>query len=139
MRYLLDTNALSEPAKPRPDKGLMARLEKHRAEICRAAPVWHELLFGYRRLPPSKRRDQLGIYLIDHLAPSLSILPYDATAAAWHAAERARLGNLGRTPPFVDGQIAAVAGSCELILVTANLADYREFEGLELEDWTAPS
>lgn len=117
----------------------MERLETDRAEVCTASPVWHELLYGYRRLPSSKRRDELEIYLLEHLAPSLSILPYDAAAAAWHSVERARLEVLGRTPSFVDGQIAAVAGSRDLILVTANTSDYREFEGLELENWMATS
>ena len=79
---------------------------KHRDEVCTAAPVWNELLYGYRRLPTSKRREELRSYLRDRLEPSLAVLPYDAPAADWHAGERARLGRAGRTPAFVDGQIA---------------------------------
>ncbi|MCG8459138.1 MAG: PIN domain-containing protein, partial [Holophagales bacterium] len=59
MRYLLDTNILSEPMKTSPDPGLMVRLARHRSEVCTAAPVWHELLFGVQRLPRSKRRHRL--------------------------------------------------------------------------------
>ncbi len=41
----------------------------------------------------------------------------------------------GRTPPFVDGQIAAIAHSQGLTLVTANTEDFRYFDELELADW----
>ena len=51
------------------------------------------------------------------------------------SAERVRLATLGKTPSFVDGQIAAVAVVNELALVTLNVADYGAFEDLELVDW----
>ncbi len=66
----------------------------------------------------------------------MAVLPYDQMAAEWHAAERARLGAVGLTPPFVDGQIAAVAHVNDLTLVTANTRDFAHFEGLRIEDWT---
>jgi tRNA(fMet)-specific endonuclease VapC len=135
LRFLLDTNILSEPAKPRPNPGVMERLRRHRDEVATAAPVWHELLYGCERLPASARRQTLERYLEEVLAPSLAVLPYDAAAAAWHAAERARLEALGRTHPFVDGQIAAVARTRGLVLITRNRADYAEFPGLVVEDW----
>jgi tRNA(fMet)-specific endonuclease VapC len=65
----------------------------------------------------------------------MPILPYDADAADWHAAERARLAFAGRVPPFVDGQIAAIAVTRGLTLVTANVADFRPFAGLTVIDW----
>ena len=136
MRYLLDTNILSEPARPRPNPGVMAGIEDHRHDISTATPVWNELLYSCFRLPPSERRRKLEGYLMQILAPALPIFPYDVEAAAWHAAERARLASLGRTPPFVDGQIAAIARVRDLILVTRNASDYRDFEGLEVADWT---
>ena len=67
----------------------------------------------------------------------MQILPYDTAAAEWHATERARLIGLGRTPPFVDSQIAAIAYTQGLVLVTANIAHFREFAALEVEDWRA--
>jgi tRNA(fMet)-specific endonuclease VapC len=42
---------------------------------------------------------------------------------------------LGRTPPFVDGQIAAVARLNGLEVVTTNVEDYRDFEGITVRDW----
>lgn len=134
-RYLLDTNVLSEPAKPAPNLGVVRQIERHRTEIATAAPAWHELLYGCFRLPASSRRDKLEEYLLEVLAPSLPILPYDDRAAERHAAERARLSLLGKTPPFTDGQIAAIAYVHDLILVTRNVSDYEHFEGLVVENW----
>lgn len=134
--YLLDTNALSEPTKPIPNSGMTQRLRTNLPLIATAATVWYELLFGYFRLPDSERRRALEIYLFHYLAPRIAILPYDRAAAEWHASERARLGRIGLTPPFVDGQIASVARTQGLILVTANVRDFQNFEGLQVEDWS---
>lgn len=67
----------------------------------------------------------------------MPVLPFDLAAAEWHAAERARLEALGRTPPFADGQIAAVAATCGLTLVTLNAKDFEQFNGLTVEAWDA--
>ena len=99
--------------------------------------MWNELLFGCYRLPDSKRRERFELYVKEVLAPSLLILPYDARAADWHAAERARLGGSGATAPFRDGLIAAVARTQDLALVTRNVKDFRGFQGLVVEDWAA--
>ena len=105
-------------------------------QIATAATVWNELLFGYFRLPDSRRRRDLGRYLFRTLAPEITILPYTRAAAEWHAYERVRLGGIGLTPPFEDGQIAAVAYVNGLILVTANMRHFQNFQGLQVEDWS---
>jgi len=135
LRYLLDTNVLSEPIRKRYDVGLVARVGHHTPESATAAPVWHELVHGCERLPPSRRRTRLEEYVRGVVPASFPILPYDEAAAAWHAAERARLEAEGRPPPVVDGQIAAIAVVHELVLVTANVQDFDCFEDLSLEDW----
>lgn len=66
---------------------------------------------------------------------SFTILPYDEAAAKHHAAERARLEESGTTPPFVHGQIAAIARVNELVLVTGNVKDFAPFTGLKVENW----
>lgn len=65
---------------------------------------------------------------------TIPVLPYDEAAARWHGRERARLAALGRTPSFAAGQIAAIAHTHQLTLVTFNTADYADFSGLMLED-----
>lgn len=65
----------------------------------------------------------------------LETLKGDTATAEWHGAERARLVSIGRTPPHLDGQIASIAATNGLILVTFNLADFQHFRGLQVEDW----
>ena len=135
LRYLLDTNILSEPLRPRPNPRILDRLRRNQEELATAAIVWHELLFGCYRLPTSAKRAAVEDYLFQVVAPSIPILPYDEGAADWHAAERARLVSTGKTPSFADGQIAASARVNDLILVTLNTADYAGFQELTIEDW----
>lgn len=135
LKYLLDTNIVSETVRPKPSEKILARFKQHKDEIAIPAIGWHELWFGVKRLEPSRKRTTLEEYLNELLAISIPILPYDARAAEWHAAERARLTRIGKTPPFADGQIAAIAHVNDLILVTLNTADYQHFEGTTLQDW----
>ena len=55
-RFLLDTNMLSEPMKPEPNREVLRRFRKDEASIVLAAPVWHELVYGAALFPPSKKR-----------------------------------------------------------------------------------
>jgi tRNA(fMet)-specific endonuclease VapC len=134
-RFLLDTNVISEPLRPKPNGGVMARLKQHERELALAAPVWHELCYGCERLPGGKRRNAIRRYLQEVVAPSIAILPYDTSAAKWHADERARLEAIGMKTSFVDGQIAAIAKVNNLTLVTANQSHFTPFAGLRIEDW----
>lgn len=135
-KYLLDTNIVSEPLRPTPNAKVMARLKRHQDELAIATVVWHELWFGCNRLPASAKRAAIENYLNQVVAVSMLVLPYDQPAAEWHAAERARLTRIGKTPPFVDGQIIAIAHTNDLILVTLNPSDYAAFDGVTGEDWS---
>jgi tRNA(fMet)-specific endonuclease VapC len=138
IRFLLDANIVQEPLKPSPDANVLRRLAQHHAEFAVAATAWHELWFGCRRLPPSYKRTVVEAYLNELVVDAISILPYDAKAADWHASERSRLVTLGRTPPFADGQIAAIAAVNGLVLVTRNVADFAAYRGLIVENWFQP-
>ena len=134
-KYLLDTNVVSEPLRPSPAVGIMRRLREHEGEIAIPALVWHELRFGCSRLTRSQRREVIERYIEEVVLASFPVLEYDQEAADWHAIERARLESIGKTPPFIDGQIAAVAYVNKLILVTLNPADFQAFEGLQVQNW----
>ncbi len=135
MKYLLDTNTVSEPLRPRPNANVIRRLNEHGGEVAIPAPVWHELRFGCSRLAPSRRREVIERYIENVVRTSFPILEYGWKAADWHARERARLVGAGRTPPFVDGQIAAIAHVEGLILVTSNTGDFLAFDDLGVESW----
>lgn len=135
MRYLLDTNVLSEPVRSTPDAQVVATLRNHSGELATTSIVWHELIYGAERLPEGEKRTYLFTYLTEVVRTTVPILPYDAQAARWHGRERARLARLGRTRPFVDGMIAAVAATRGLTLVTRNVPDFEHFADLDVENW----
>ena len=135
IKYLLDTNVVSEPLRPKPSGTVLRKLQKHEQEIAIASVVWHELRFGVERLPSSRRREVVERYLEEVVLPAIPILAYDQWAAEWHARERARLVSRGGTPSFADGQIAAIAHIHDLTVVTFNEADFRRFEGLQVTTW----
>jgi len=136
-RFLVDTNVLAEPLRPRPDGRVLARLERHASEWAIAAPTWCELIFGAERLSRSKRREIVDAFVARLASSSVEVIPYDAEAAAWHARERARLEATGKPRPLVDGQIAAIAAVDDLTLVTRNIRDFAPFRGVRVVDWAA--
>ena len=136
LRYLLDTNAVSEWVKPTPDATVLKSLQRHHDARAIAAPTLQELAYGFARLAPGKRRDQLELWL-NELAQRLPVLPFDAQAAWWLGVERARLGRVGIQLPHVDGEIAAVAQTAQLVLVARNVKDFERIEGLVVECWHA--
>ncbi len=134
VKYLLDTNILSEASKKIPDKSVLEKLRRHEYEIATAAIVWHELGYGCERLPVSRKRELIESFLRD-VRQVMPVLPYNEEAAEWHAGEHARLSSQGLTPSFADAQIAAVASVNSLILVTRNISDFEHFSGLTIENW----
>jgi tRNA(fMet)-specific endonuclease VapC len=134
-RYLIDTCVISERLKPAPDEGIVEKMRRHEGEIATGSPVWHELVYGCSLLPISKKRNAIEEYLLRVVAVGIPILPYDSQAADWHGKEQARLAREGQTPPFVDGQIAAIARIHDLEIITVNVKDYLPFEGVRIRDW----
>jgi tRNA(fMet)-specific endonuclease VapC len=53
----------------------------------------------------------------------------------WYAKERVRLQTLGKPYAYADGEIAAIAVSQNLTLVTRNTKDFMHFQALILENW----
>jgi tRNA(fMet)-specific endonuclease VapC len=109
MRYLLDTNIIAEPTKPKPNPRVIGYLTQYTEEVAIFSVTWHELWFGVEHLSLSRRRQNLQEYLQNLITASLPIVPYRAEAAKWFASERSRLIKLGLTPSYPDGQIAAIA------------------------------
>ena len=132
--WLLDSNVLSEALRPSPNVGVMARLARFDGEMAIAAPVWHELRYGWLRMPDGQRKDAIARYLQD-VVVLLPILPYDANAARIHAELRHGRERSGQTLPFVDGQIAAIAMARGLTLVTRNTRDFSCIAGLRVDNW----
>lgn len=134
LQFLLDTNVVSELTKAVPNPALVTMLQRHEAECAISAPTVEELAFGCARLPAGVRRAWFRTW-IDGLVGRTRVLPYDLRAAAWLGEERARMAGIGRPAPRTDGEIAAIAVSNGLTLVTRNTKDFEGFAGLVLQDW----
>ena len=138
MRYLLDTNVLSEGLRPAPNEMVMARLKENRAVVATASAVVHELVYGVARLPPGHRRDEVQSYVRTLLNSSLPVLPYDEPAAAWHGRHRAEAERAGQAVGFADGVIAATAAVNDLTVVSRDTSRFAAL-GVSVEDWWAMS
>ncbi|QTR53905.1 type II toxin-antitoxin system VapC family toxin [Thiothrix unzii] len=135
MRYLLDTNILSEQTKPLPDPNVISRLELDGIFACTSATVWHELWHGIHLMPTSQRQQELTDYMTMLVEDGLEILPFCQHAAEWLAQERVRLKRLGLTPSKYDSEIAAVAIVNHLTIVTRNVDDFASFADVRVENW----
>lgn len=135
MIFLLDTNVLSEPVKPRPNIRVQTHIQQRQFDVCVSATVWQEFALGIELLPPTQRRMRLVDYRHFLQQIGLEILPFDQNAAEWMAREQARLYRAGRAPVYRDLQIASVAAVHDLILITRNVRDFEHFLGIRLENW----
>ncbi len=135
LKYLLDANVLSEPTKKKPNLNVLQKLEIHAGEYCTAVTVWHEMHYGMERLVDSQRKASFFAYLQTLERSGLSVMPYEKSAGLWLAQERARLSRQGISIPFADGEIAAVAFTKRLILVTRNVDDFSMYGQLAIENW----
>jgi tRNA(fMet)-specific endonuclease VapC len=90
-----------------------------------------ELVFGAHR---SERLVE-NLALVDELLEIVTVLPFDTTAARRHAELRDILRRTGMPLAELDLQIASIALSRGLPLVTHNSAHFNRIPGLVLVDW----
>jgi tRNA(fMet)-specific endonuclease VapC len=135
IKYLLDTNILSELSKNKPDSNVVSHVTQYGDNCSTASIVIHEINYGINRLEEGNIKKNLQLFLKQLETYKFQIFPYDTKAACYHASERARLVKKGLTPAFADGQIAAIASTNNLILVTRNRSDFINFNDLLLENW----
>ena len=135
MRYLLDTNMISEPMKLETNAGILSRLALDSIFSCTSATVWHELWYGINLLDDGKRKSKLASYLNLLSEEGFEVLPFCKKAAHWLAVERVRLKTKGIIPAKYDSEIAAVAVVNQLVVVTRNVDDFSIFKDLAIESW----
>jgi tRNA(fMet)-specific endonuclease VapC len=130
IRYLLDTNSLSDVV--RNPQGAVAGhiLRVGEASICTSIIVAAELRFCAQK----KGSRRLTSRVADILA-TLDIKPFEAPADVTYAAIRADLERAGRPIDANDLLIAAHAVTLDLTLVTDNERDFRRIRGLVVENW----
>ena len=136
--YLLDTNMVSEIMKPNPDKNVISKISEYEKLIALPSTVWTELMFGVNTMPDGKRKDFIFSKLVDDIQAAYEIIQYDNHAAWIQADIRSRLQENGTPVDFPDTQIASIAVSNGMILVTRNTKHFepiQEISTLMVENW----
>lgn len=133
MSFILDTNALSEPQRPRPDAGYMAWLDEQvPLHLYTSVLSIGEIRHGALSLPPSARRDAIETWLIKALSSfGARIIAIDVRVAeTWGTVMRGHRQK-GLTISAVDELIAATALTHDLTVVTRNVRPF-ESSGCKL-------
>ena len=138
MSFLLDTNAVSEWTKPRPNPGLIGWMESiDEDRVFISVITLAELSYGVERLAPGARRRRLEAWL-GHEVPLRfegRILPVDANIAeAWGKAV-SRSAAAGRPIGAMDAFLAVTAEFHHLTLVTRDVSDFKLLKAV-LNPWS---
>ena len=127
MRYLLDTNVLSELTQTRPDEDVLRWFADHQpVDLCTSTIVLGELRLGIEKREPGRRTRELDRWYRFRL-PSLlqgGTLPVDSFVAEHYGRLRAAQFRAGLLRGELDTWILATASVHGLIMVTRNVLDF---------------
>ncbi|GEL65676.1 PIN domain-containing protein [Kozakia baliensis] len=134
MRYLLDTNILSNFTKASPSERLVAWMaEQNDEDLYIASFTVAELWRGILEMPSGKRRHALEAWFIGAQGPQTlfagRILPFDYKAGLIWAELMAAGSMSGRSRSSLDMIIAAIGKSNDCVVVTDNV---RDFSGIDV-------
>ena len=126
MRFLLDTNVISEIAKPRPNARMLNWLLAHEMASVIPSVAVAERYQGAHNAPKEQRVRLLAE--VDHFISEFgeTVVPFDAEAAKVWGEYVSRPALKQKPRSYPDTQIAAIALSRGLTVVTRNTQDFPE-------------
>lgn len=133
--YLLDTNVLSELMRNNPSAEVRHWFAQHTAHTMHISSVTQaEILTGIALLPEGQRRTALATVAQQMFDQDFAsrCWSFDTAAAKSYAVIFAERSRLGLPVSHEDAQIAAIAVSTGLTLVTRNTKDFVTIAGLNL-------
>ena len=124
--------------KATPNKNVVEKAAEYESLCAIPSTTWNELLFGVQRMAEGKKKSLIFEDLIDDIQTSFPIIHYDNHVAWIHADIRARLADEGTPIDFQDTQIASIAISNNMVLVTRNTKHFepiQKISPLMIENW----
>ena len=136
---ILDTNVLSELARPAPDERVAAWLDRQpRVSIWTSSVTIFEIRWGLQIMPAGKRRTALT-QATERVLEEIGyqVAPFDLLAAQ-HAGDLLAAGRRkGRPIEFRDTMIAGVAMAQNASLATRNTIHFRDVSVPLIDPWSA--
>ena len=130
LKYLLDTKIAIYVIKHRPIQ-VLETFNRHAGQLCISSITLAELFHGVEK---SAKPDH-NLRQVEDFVSRLDVLEYGSKAAAHYGDIRANLERKGAPIGINDLHIAAHARSEGLTLVTNNVREFGQVEGLRLENW----
>jgi tRNA(fMet)-specific endonuclease VapC len=130
MRYLLDTNVVSDLVRNPQGKVAQHIRKVGEAQVCTSIIVAAELRYGAAK----KRSPRLSAQL-EAVLGALEVLPFEIPADAAYGVLRAQLEQAGRPIGANDLLIAAQAIALDCTIVTDNKKEFARIENLPCENW----
>lgn len=122
MKYLLDTNVLSEPLKTRPSPECVAWLESHRpGSLATTSVSLGEIWQGIHGLADQDKRCRVLTNYAKDVPHAIRVLSFDQRAARKWGELTSRSGLL---LPVIDSLIAAIALSRNLTVASRDLKPF---------------
>jgi predicted nucleic acid-binding protein len=124
---ILDTNVISEVARPVPDPEVVSWLDSLPTEDTAITAITAaELLYGVRRLPDGRRKTELSeaIHALINADFRDRVEPFDILAADHYADVVTGRERAGYPISTSDAQIAAICRALNATLATRNTSDF---------------
>jgi tRNA(fMet)-specific endonuclease VapC len=131
MRFLLDTNVCIRYLNGRSETVKRELLMRRREDVVVCSVVKAELCYGaFKSKNPERNLERQRVFV-----EGFTSLPLDDEAAEVYGRIRADLERIGRPIGPNDLLIAAIAIANEVTLVTHNIREFGQINGLRIEDW----
>lgn len=133
MRYMLDTNIVSDLVRNPNGQAARRIVEVEETSICTSIIVAAELRFGAAKRQSKRLTTQLELIL-----GVLKVLPFEAPADAAYGDLRVKLETAGTPIGANDMLIAAHSIALGCTIVTDNEREFSRIPGLNIENWLRP-
>jgi predicted nucleic acid-binding protein len=132
MKYLIDTNVLSEITKPNPNKNVV-KWFINTPDIDKFISVISigEIIYGIEKLPNGSRKSKLSVWFNEVISEGFNERILDIKASTMHAWGK-MMAKLPRSFHVQDTFIAATALENNLIIATRNVKDFSDITGLKI-------